>query len=315
MKTVLKAGATVLLLVLLLATAFYFDPIAFSDAHLRFNLWRQGIQSRYALVEGNRIHYFEAGPADGPPLLLIHGLGGRGEDWATLMPAYAAHGFHIFAPDLLGYGRSAQPDIDYSISRQEQMVVRFLHDRGIEKTDAIGWSMGGWVAAKLTIDHPELVDRLVLYDSVGIYFPATFDASLFSPTDKAGLERLFARLQPDPEELPDFAVRAALKSLSKKAWVVDRSMTSMSSGRDLLDFSLPKVSRPTLIVWGTKDALIPPYVGESMHHMIAGSSLTMIEGCGHLAPIQCLAPVLSTTLVFLNSQPPQKNVEQVLPGK
>jgi pimeloyl-ACP methyl ester carboxylesterase len=67
-------------------------------------------------------------------------------------------------------------------------------------------------------------------------------------------------------------------------------------------------------VWGSKDTLIPPSVGESMHHLIPDSSITLIEGCGHLAPAQCSNSTLSTTLKFLKANPPLKNVEQTLPG-
>ncbi len=174
--------------------------------------------------------------------------------------------------------------------------------------------MGGWVVAKLTVDHPELVDRLVLYDSAGIYFPATFDASLFSPSDKAGLEHLTHMLEPDPPKLPDFAVRAAIRKLQRNAWVIQRSVSAMTSGRDLLDFRLAHISRPTLIVWGDKDILIPVSVAESMHQLIPRSSLVFVQGCGHLAPAQCSAPVIATTVKFLDSEPPWSNVEQTLPG-
>ena len=294
---------------------FYANPIGVADERVRFNLWRNGAQSRYTQVDGYRIHYFEAGPSNGVPLVLIHGLGSRGEDWATLIPSFTANGFHIYAPDLLGYGRSDAPDVDYTISLQETLVLHFMQTAGITRADIAGWSMGGWVAAKLTIDHPALVDRLVLYDSAGIYFPATFDASLFTPTDRAGLDRLIGMLQPLPRSMPNFVAQAAVDKLQRGAWVITRSVSAMTSGRDLLDFRLPSITRPTLIVWGSRDTLIPPSVGESMHHLIPNSSMTIIEGCGHLAPAQCSVPTLATTLNFLKANPPPANQEQTLSGQ
>jgi pimeloyl-ACP methyl ester carboxylesterase len=314
MKIVLRAAALVLLLLVVLGVVFYENPIGVADQRIRFSLWRHGVQSKYIEAGGYRIHYFEAGPANGIPLMLVHGLGSRGEDWAALMPGLAAAGFHLYVPDLLGYGRSPRPDVDYSISLQEKMLVQFLQAVQLPKTDVGGWSMGGWVAAKLTVDHPELVDRLVLYDSAGIYFPATFDASLFTPSDAAGLAHLSAMLEPAPQKLPDFVVRAAIRKLRHNAWVVDRSVESMTNGRDLLDFRLASIERPTLIVWGGKDTLIPLSAGEAMHHLIANSSMTIIEGCGHLAPAQCSGSALATTVQFLKTTPPLKNIEQTLPG-
>ena len=316
MKSFFKACAlTLLLLFISLGVTIYANPVGVQDEHVRFNLWRKGIRSHYTNVDGYKVHYFEAGPSDGTPLLLIHGLGSRGEDWAPLLPSLAANGFHLYVPDLLGYGRSANPDIDYSISSQVKLITNFMNVVGLQHADVGGWSMGGWVAAKLTVDHPNLVDRLVLYDSAGIYFPATFDASLFTPTDRAGLDHLIAMLQPFPQAMPDFIAQASIDKLQRGAWVITRSVNAMTSGRDLLDFRISTIRQPTLIVWGSKDTLIPPSVGESMHHLISNSSMTIVEGCGHLAPGQCTAPVLTTTIQFLKSNPPQKNQEQTLPSR
>lgn len=174
--------------------------------------------------------------------------------------------------------------------------------------------MGGWVAAKLALDHPELVDRLVLYDSAGLYF-GTFDTTSFTPSDIAGLGRLTALLQPHPAKIPEFAAKDALRGLQANVWVVRRTVRAMTSGRDLLDFRLHALRQPTLIVWGGEDALIPLAVGESMHHLIADSSMVVAKDCGHLAPVQCSGVVLPVTLDFLKAEPAWKSVERGLPAK
>jgi pimeloyl-ACP methyl ester carboxylesterase len=316
LKVLFRLSGVFLLLVLALAVAFYLHPVWFNNEHTRFGLWHHGVESKYVEAAGYRLHYFEAKPAKGPgiPIVLIHGLGSSGEDWAALIPLFAANGFHVYAPDLLGYGRTDHPDIDYSISLQAKFIADFMKAIGVPNADVVGWSMGGWIAAKLTLDHPELVDRLVLFDSAGIYF-GSFDTDIFTPTDNADLSRLNAMLQPDPPKITDFAARDALKMLQANAWVVRRTISSMTSGRDLLDFRLHALRKPTLIVWGGKDTLIPPSVGESMHHLIAGSSFAVAEGCGHLAPVQCAPVVFPVTLNFLKSDPPWRSVEQTIPAK
>ncbi len=316
MKILFRLLGLCLLLVLALAVAFYLHPVWFNEEHTRFGLWKQGVQSKYIQADGYRVHYFEAKPENGAgiPIVLIHGLGSRGEDWAALIPQFAANGFHVYAPDLLGYGRTDHPDVDYSISLQAKLIADFMKAVGVPTADVVGWSMGGWVAAKLTLDHPEAVDRLVLYDSAGIYF-GSFETNLFTPTDTAALARLTAMLQPDPPKIPEFAARDALRSLEPNYWVVRRTVNSMTSGRDLLDFRLHALRKPTLIVWGGKDTLIPLSVGESMHHLIPESSLAVVEGCGHLAPVQCDPVVFPTTLDFLKSDPPWHSVEKTLSGK
>jgi pimeloyl-ACP methyl ester carboxylesterase len=325
MRTLARLVGTLLgvllLVVLVFGAVFYTHPLWVADQGTRFRLWQRGVESKYVPVGGYRIHYFEA-PAGsgggarvhGTPLVLVHGLGARSEDWAALLPRLAADGYHVYALDLLGYGRSPQPDVDYSITLEENLVVQFMQTLNIPRADVAGWSMGGWVAAKLTVDHPELVDRLVLYDSAGVYFPATFDADLFTPTDEPGLFHLQEMLDPHPRKLPGFAARAALKKLAANKWVIERSVASMVAGRDLLDFRLAGIARPTLLVWGSKDVLIPLSVADTMHRLIPHSTLDLIDGCGHLAPAQCPNSALKAAVDFLDAPQPPQGGEATLPG-
>ncbi len=321
MRTWLRVLGVLALVALAAGLTFYFEPLWVNDQLIRLHLREQDVQSEYIAVDGYKIHYFEALPparfrvlGDGPPLLLIHGLGARGEDWAALIPGLAAAGFHVYAPDLLGYGRSSQPDVDYTISLEEKTVVDFMKAVHLDKADVGGWSMGGWIALKLTIDHPDLVKRLAIYDSAGIYFPPTFNATLFTPTDSLGVAKLTAMLTPHPRPMPAFVSRAAIRKLQKNAWVIERSVISMEAGRDLLDFRLGGIHKPTLIVWGAADTLIPRSVGEAMHQQIAGSTLVLVNGCGHLAPAECSKPVLAATLRFLQAQPPLRGGETTVQG-
>jgi pimeloyl-ACP methyl ester carboxylesterase len=311
------------LLLALLVTAilcgvvFYLQPLWVADQLLRLRLWEHGVKSHYVAVDGYRVHYLEAQPKGGAgiPLVLVHGLGSRGEDWGPMIPGLAAAGFHVYVPDLLGYGRSVRPNVDYSINLEEKLVVDFMETMHLPNADVGGWSMGGWVAAKLALDHPELVQRLVLYDSAGIYFPAPVDvSSLFVPADASALFHLTEMLDPNPKHLPPFVARAAIRKLQRNGWVVRRAVASMTNGRDLLDFRLGELDRPTLIVWGSKDALIPLSVGETMQRLIPHASMDVIEGCGHLAPGQCANSALAGTVEFLQAPRPLAGVARTLPG-
>lgn len=318
----MRRGLRIVVLLLLVCVAtgvlVYCFPLQLADQTLRFNLWRAGVHSKYVEAGGYRIHYFDAPPSgggEGTPLLLIHGLGARGEDWAPMIPALTAKGFHVYAPDLPGYGRSSHPNASYSISMEEAAVVQFMQTLHLTRADVGGWSMGGWVAMKLALDHPEMVNRLVVYDSAGVYFPATFEPELFTPDDVAGVRRLMAMLTPKPVPMPNFVARAALRKLQRNAWVIRRSMMAMTNGHDLLDFRLNNMQVPTLIVWGAQDELIPLTAGETMHQDIPHSVLNVMEGCGHLAPAVCWKPVVRSTLDFLRAQPPMQGGEKSFPAE
>ena len=317
MKSFWRGLTGLLLLVFAVGAIFYWNPLWVNDLQIRYSLWRKGVHSSYVEVAGHQLHSYEAAPPDGTPgtpLLLVHGLGARGEDWGALLPALAAKGFHVYAPDLLGYGRSDRPDVSYSISLEEQTVVDYMRTMHLIRADVAGWSMGGWIAMKLTLDHPELVDRLVIYDSAGVYFPSAVTADVFTPTDVAGVRRLLAILTPKPPPLPDFIGRAVVRRNQDMAWVIHSSVDAMMGGRDLLDFKLQAIQRPTLVMWGSHDDLIPLEVGERIYASIPGSSLAVVEGCGHLMPAECWQPALEGTVDFLKAQPAMVGVKRTFPA-
>jgi pimeloyl-ACP methyl ester carboxylesterase len=318
MRFALRVVALLVVVLVAAGLIFYRYPLWVADQQIRFHLWREGVKSEYVEAGGYRLHYFEASPgngAGGTPLVLVHGLGARGEDWSAMIPALAAHGFHVYVPDLLGYGRSPKPDVDYSISLEEQTVVQFMQAMHVARADIGGWSMGGWIVMKLALDHPEMVDRLVIYDSAGVYFPATWEPELFTPADVVGVKKLIAMLTPKPRPLPNFAAEAALRKLERNAWVIRRSMTAMTNGRDLLDFRLYQVSQPMLIVWGAQDELIPLSAGEAIHKSVPQSVLNIVEGCGHLAPVECARPVIEGTVEFLKAEPPMRGGVKTFPAR
>ncbi len=279
-------------------------PLTVVDALTRARLTYAGFHNEYATIRGERIHYYEGG--SGAPVVLVHGLGSRAEDWANLMPPLKQAGFHVYAIDLLGYGRSSRPtNASYSISEEAQYVEDFLAQRGLEKVNLVGWSMGGWVSMRVALDQPERVGRLVLCDSAGLRFAPTFTIFDFEPTTIPAVRRLYRLLMPQPTEVPDFLARDMIRKFKRLNWVVDRSARSMFTGNDLLDGKLGALRMPTLIVWGKQDHLIPLAAGVSMHAQIPQSVLQIYDGCGHLAPGQCANRIGPRLINFLDGKAPQ----------
>jgi pimeloyl-ACP methyl ester carboxylesterase len=280
-----------------------------TDARLRLH----GVHSEFVTVNGYKMHYLVGG--SGPPLVLIHGLGSRAADWANLIPQLIDGGHRIYAPDLLGYGYSAQPkDAPYSISQQAEMVKGFLDSQHLGKVDLAGWSMGGWIAMRLALQQPERVRRLVLLDSAGLRFKLGFDPGLFqpaSPSDIAALEKL---LVPHPRPLPRFLAMAMLRKGDHVGWVVRRSVQSMMTGEDLVDGKLGALTMPVLIGWGDQDRLIPLSVAYRLHQEILQSVLDVYAGCGHLAPGQCVSQVGPSVVDFLNAQPARMAMVRKIPS-
>ena len=290
------------MLAILIAVAgatFYFRPGIFVMQAQRFRAWQMGLDSKTVVLSGHRIHYLVGGR--GEPLLLVHGLAGRGEDWFALIPALVHSGYRIYAPDLLGYGRSARPDVDYSIALEEDVVRQFMDSQNIQQADVAGWSMGGWIALKFAADHPERVHSLILLDSAGLKFDAV-NAPLLRPKTEADLEHMMQVLTPHPPHIPSFYARDLLRGFAQEDWIIDRALKSMYTGKDLMDDRLAALKLPVLLVWGKQDVLTPPSIGEQMHQHLAQSRLLLLEGCGHLAPVECSDEVGKDMTDFLRTQ-------------
>lgn len=308
MKTLGRLLLLVVIVGLAFGGVFYERPVWVAQQGTHFALFLHRVQSNYVLTPEGRVHYYEAEsriPGGGIPLVLVHGLADRGESWTPMLERMRRAGFHVYAPDLLGYGRSPKPsDSDYSISTQEKFVADFIRSIGLQKPNIGGWSMGGWIVLKLALDHPELVNRVVIYDSAGIRHQVGGGTQIFHPTNPDELQHLANLLEPHAKPLSGFVARDALRHLGEGQWVVDRSMESMEGGKDLLDARLSGLTEPLLIVWGSDDQLLPVAIGEEMHDLVARSELDILAGCGHLAPKTCPDRAAAVTVDFLNENPP-----------
>jgi len=289
-----------LVLALMAGGVFWEHPISCFNqiTYLRESL--AGVENRSVQVDGHRVHYVAEGPANGPVVVLVHGLGGRAEDWIKLAPYLAKAGYRVYLPDLLGYGRSEKPaDFSYAVHDEAAFVVQFIDALGLKQVDLGGWSMGGGIVQHVAFTHPERVRRLMLFDAVGLNIKPTWDVRLFTPTSAQQLEELDALLMPNPPRIPSFLVRDILRVSDERAWVIHRAINAMLNGQDATDKILPQLKMPVLLVWGAVDRIIPLSQAEAMHRLVPQSRLEVIDACGHLAPGQCSAQIGPKVVDFL----------------
>jgi len=300
MKWVLKTIAIVLALAALAVLGFFLRPVSYFNALLYLHEERAGISSRFIQVDGYRMHYLVAGPSNGPPVVLVHGLGARGDDWTNLAPYFVSAGFRVYMPDLIGYGRSRQPSsFSYSIRDEASVVVAFMDALGLKQVDLGGWSMGGWIAQLVAARHPDRVSRLMLFDSAGLDIKPAWDTDLFTPQNTAELDRLDSLLMPDPPAIPAYVSRDLVRRFRQNAWVIHRALDSMLTAQDVTDNLLPQLHMPVLIVWGSLDRITPPDQAQTIHRLVPQSQLDLIDGCGHLAPLQCADRIGPRVVAFV----------------
>jgi pimeloyl-ACP methyl ester carboxylesterase len=308
----LKRIATVFMLIVMaldviMSIVFYRHPVWLMNQAMDARLRIAEFHSEYVQVGPYRVHYFSGG--QGTPLLLIHGLGARSEDWTPQLPAYAKNGFRVYAIDLLGCGRTDRPDIAYTIGEQVNLIQGFLTAVHVERTDVVGWSMGGWIALEFALQHPQRVNRLVAMDSAGLKFKTDLPPDILEPNTVPQLERLEAVLMARHYYIPGFVQRDLLRTMERNRRVVHRTLGSLL--REEGDFAarLGQLQMPVLLVWGQRDELIPPSVGLQMHEAIPQSMLELYSGCGHMGPATCADRMVPRMIDFLRRQPPMAGRE------
>jgi pimeloyl-ACP methyl ester carboxylesterase len=254
--------------------------------------------SRFMEVDGVRVHYQEAGASSEPPILLIHGFTASNFVWSDVLLPVAEGGFHVIAPDLVGYGFSGKPKWgEYTIDAQARMIVRLMDHLGIESATIVGSSYGGAVAATCALDYPERVERLVLVDAVindqaKRQFLLRLAASplmgdLISPlllsshmVVRRRMKTIYAkenthlfdekRLRAHHRPLRAANTqRAVLKTL--RGWRAKR-----------IEEEAHRIKQPTLLIWGEADLEIPLAHGRRLFELIPDSRLIVFRRCGHM---------------------------------
>jgi len=256
---------------------------------------------KFAMVYGAKIHYVETGT--GAPLLLVHGLADDATIWDSVIPALSAR-FRVIALDQIGFGHSDKPLLNYRVSTFVDFLDGFLTELKIEHVSLIGNSLGGWVAAAFALVHPGRIERLVLSDAAGYAALAkTMDPRAVSALRLASREDI-RYLGPltfhDKRFYQDVDLAFKQRVTAGDGYTVGRLLDSMIRGDDTLDNRLNVINRPTLILWGRDDKLIPLTFGERFHQEITNSRLQIIDNCGHMPQVECPDQFVTAVLQFFN---------------
>jgi len=218
--TVRKGVAAVGLLAAALFGFAYARPVTVLEAYGAAHLRLEGVRSARVQAGPWRLRYLETG--SGPPLVLVHGLASSAtQDWGRLI-APLGRRFHVYAPDLPGFGESERPaTADYSIPMQVEAVRAFMQAVGVGRARVAGLSMGGWIVSRLAGDQPEMVERLVVVDAAGMRPDGpTIPAEVLLPRDEEGVRRLVAAVRHKAPVPPAFVARDILARRLREEWIV-----------------------------------------------------------------------------------------------
>ena len=243
-------------------------------------------QEKTAVVFDQNIRYFEAG--QGPAVILLHGLGGVKESWLGNFGALAA-GYHVYAIDMIGFGHSDKPFLDYKIATFVDFLYAFMQTQNLGKATMVGNSMGGWVALDFAIQHPGMVDKLVLVDAAGLAWLRPVGVGVDqNPSSLAAMRTLIESVFYDKKLVSDAAVQHVFidRMRDNVGYTIHSTWAGFAATPQFEDAKLGSIHAPTLVMWGRQDELIPLASGEKLRDGIKGAKLVVFEQCGHIPQIE-----------------------------
>jgi abhydrolase domain-containing protein 6 len=250
-------------------------------------------------VDDKTLAYTEQG--EGPALVIIHGVGGHKEDWAGV--ANVLEETHrVFSIDMLGFGESSKSGDDLSMSVQASAIKALLDEHEIDSVSLVGNSVGGWVAATFAATYPDDVEKLVLIDVAG--FKAMFEGEPpvnFDPGNAEEMQALInITINSSVAQTPGLAERAfeSYVSSGEKAIAQTWGKSLFTSAR--LEELLPKITAPTLVLWGEDDKLFPSVLAEAFANLIPHASFELIPDAGHFPQIDSAEETIDAIDEFLN---------------
>lgn len=251
------------------------------------------------------IAYIEAGTGD-KVLILIHGLGSYLPAWNKNISELATH-YRVIALDLPGYGKSSKGNYEFSMTYYAQVIKEFAAKKGLEKVTLVGHSMGGQIGLTAALQHPDLVEKLILIAPAGfetfnkgqrswLANVMTPDVVRLTPVNqiRTNLAYNFYNMPEDAEFM--FTDRVAMRGaegFDGYCYAVSQSVKGMTD-QPIYEF-LSQIKQPTLAIFGANDNLIPnrflnggkteKYAQDGISRMPNGK-LVMLEKTGHFAQFE-----------------------------
>jgi len=263
-------------------------------------------QEKSATVFGAKIRYLEAGDAAKPTVILLHGLGAQAESWQLNIAALAQN-YRVIAPDQIGFGKSDKPLLKYRVGTYADFLDKFMAELKIEKASLVGNSMGGWVAGFYAIKYPAKVEKIVLADAAGL-MPKEIDFDRIYQLNNSTRDEIRANLKlifanpalANNEALVDQFMTQRI--VANDGYTINSLIESIKRKEDFLDARLSEIKRPTLIIWGKQDGLIPVADAERFNKGIVGSQLVVFDNCGHAPQFEKAADFNKQVLEFLGKK-------------
>jgi pimeloyl-ACP methyl ester carboxylesterase len=257
-----------------------------------------GVEHDFVDAGGVRLHVATAGPADGPAVVLLHGWPQHWWLWHTVIPALAADGRRVIAPDLRGFGWSEVTPAGYDKEQFATDVLALMDALGVQRADIAGHDWGGWTAQLIALRAPERVRSLAIFNIAPVWpapAKALRSAHRFVYQPIVAAPRLGSAVQRsrllwrsmERQGIPASSVEAYRAPYGERA----RARAGSLVYRTFLRHELPALMRgrydgqrltmPVRILFGMDDAVIRRPMLDGFHDHADDVEITEVPGCGH----------------------------------
>ena len=274
------------------------------------------IHEKFVVVEGLGTRCLSVG--EGPPVILVHGLGEFLESWMYNISELSKC-FTVYALELPGHGHSEKSTERYTPNFTRRFVLSFMQVMGIHSASMIGHSMGAVVCIELAVEFPDKVEKLVLVDSGGFErklplgyrmaaLPLIGNIMLGPPqiftkkTVKFGMRRQFYEPKIVPDEWIDIACRHFRRPDRNETIIniiKNYSRSFQDYNGDTITHKMMSLKQPVLIIHGNQDKVVPVTYARMSLELINSAVLTIFECCGHNPQIEKAAEFNETVKSFL----------------
>jgi len=271
----------------------------------------------FVLAGDLQMYVQEAGPSNGPPIVLVHGTGAWSEIWRETMTALADAGFHAIAIDVppFGYSGKLPGPSSYSPDKQAGRIAAALDALGLRGVVLVGHSVGARPTVETALLAPGRIERLVLVDPAlgfGVEGSSEFQQNdpsflmkaLFGvrgvrnavlsivATNPLTTRALFQTFVSNTAAVTDARV-----TMLQQPLVVENTTTAegdwlhylmLSEDRSLVsDFkNFAKLTMPVLLIWGSTDTVTPLWQGRQLQQLIPHAELSVLDNVGHIPYIE-----------------------------
>ncbi|HEY5816749.1 MAG TPA: alpha/beta fold hydrolase [Solirubrobacterales bacterium] len=270
-------------------------------------------------LPGGDVQVVEEGPRGGSPIVLIHCFTCSIDWWERMIPLLARE-HRVIAVDLLGHGGSEKPESGYTLPEQGALVAQALARLGVRDAEVVGHSLGGPVSVALTEESPQLVDRLVIVDSIPdtsygdvgfigeLPFKSVIGQTLwrikpdFSIED--GLEIAFAPGFPVPDQFVEDVKRMTYSSYDGSHDGFDEY-----TGEIPIPERAAATGKPVLAIMGAEEQIADDPQAALDAYRAAGAETMLIAGAGHSPNVEKPGRLAALVLAFQPHKVPAKRVQ------